>query len=250
MMRYYIRLLTTSVVGFLAFSASSAVAQTTNNITVPNNAASTANPEVILDQQGSLVNTQVNHTTLGRSIVGKGIADCTSNGISLSAYGSGVGPFDTGTIGGAVTYTHSFGMDTCKQYAKNQLGKAKLETCLLLISNYSKMVKAGIDVSYTALMEVANIDCPPVTVRQAVIPQSSPTASADFAPATVPSAPTTTTEANTSQTPGQQKRSILEPMRTPVQAASQSHEPQLPDSSVSPTTQQSEPRRLSAKELL
>ncbi|WP_299492015.1 hypothetical protein [Acaryochloris sp. IP29b_bin.137] len=250
-MRNYIQLLTTSVVGLLAFSASSAVAQTTNNITVPNNAESTANPEVNLDQQGSLVNTQVNHTTLGRSVVGKGIADCTSNGISLSAYGSGVGPFDTGTIGGAVTYTHSFGMETCKQYAKNQLGKAKLETCLLLISNYSKMVKAGINVSYTALMEVANIECPPVTVRQAVIPQRSPSAS---------------TEVKASQALGQQQQPILETKVRPyghdrqkINSSAQTElrtpepnlQPGLPTTSlVTPTVQKPESQRLSAKELL
>lgn len=181
-MRYYLGLLSSSIFGLLALSAGSVLAQTTNNITVPNNAESTANPQVNLDQQGSLVNTQVNHRTLGRSVVGKGLADCTNNGLGISAYGSGVGPFDTGTIGGAITYTHSFGMGTCKEYAKNQLGRAKLETCFLLISNFSKMQKAGIDVSYDALMEVANVDCPPVNLRQASIRQSSPSASTNAVP--------------------------------------------------------------------
>ena len=177
-MRYYLGLLSSSIFGLLALSAGSALAQTTNNVTVPNNAESTANPQVNLDQQGSLVNTQVNHRTLGRSVTGKGIADCTNNGLGISAYGSGVGPFDSGTIGGAITYTHSFGMETCKEYAKNQLGRAKLETCFLLISNFSKMRKAGIDVSYEALMEVANVDCPPVNIRQASLMPAVPSASA------------------------------------------------------------------------
>lgn len=244
-MRYRLGLLSTSVVGMLTLSSGSVLAQTTNSITVPNNSQSTANPEVSLDQQGSLVNTQVNSTTLGRSVVGNGIADCTSNGLSVSAYGSGVGPFDTGTVGGAITYTHSFGMDTCKQYATNQLGKAKLETCFLLISNYSKMVKAGIDVSYTALMEVANVDCPPVTVRQAAIPQASPSASNRPAPTSLQ---------------GQQpapKANVREygssPQNTPQAQTPSPAEPQLntalPNStSELPAVQ--EPQRLTAKELL
>jgi hypothetical protein len=170
-MRYRLGLLSTMVgltsLGFgVALDPPFAIAQTTNNITVPNNAESTANPQSSLDQQGSLVNTQVNTYPLGRSIVGNGLADCTTSGISASAFGSGVGPFDSGTLGGAVTYTHSFGMDTCKKYAKTQLGRAKLETCLLLISNYSKMLKSGIEISYADLMAVANVDCPTVTVRQ------------------------------------------------------------------------------------
>ncbi|KAI9133681.1 hypothetical protein [Acaryochloris sp. CCMEE 5410] len=246
-MRYRLGLLSTSVVGMLTLSSGSVLAQTTNNITVPNNSQSTANPEVSLDQQGSLVNTQVNSTTLGRSVVGNGIADCTSNGLSVSAYGSGVGPFDTGTVGGAITYTHSFGMDTCKQYAKNQLGKAKLETCFLLISNYSKMVKAGIDVSYTALMEVANVDCPPVTVRQAAIPQPSPSAS--NRPASTPvslqgqqPAPTPTVReyGNSPQNPPQaQTPSPSEPQLKTA----------LPNSASELPAVQG-PQRLTAKELL
>lgn len=244
-MRYGLGLLSTSVVGLLTLSAGSALAQTTNSITVPNNSQSTANPEVNLDQQGSLVNTQVNSTTLGRSVVGNGIADCTSSGLSVSAYGSGVGPFDTGTIGGAVTYTHSFGMDTCKQYAKNQLGKAKLETCFLLISNYSKMVKAGIDVSYTALMEVANVDCPSVTVRQAVIPQSSPSASNRPAPTSLqgqqPTPQTTVGEYGNS------------PQNTPQAQTPLPADPQLKTAlpkSPSELPAVQEPQRLTAKELI
>lgn len=246
-MRYRLGLLSSSVVGLLTLSAGSALAQTTNNITVPNNSQSTANPEVVLDQQGSLVNTQVNHTTLGRSVVGNGIADCTSNGISLSAYGSGVGPFDTGTIGGAITYTHSFGMDTCKQYAKNQLGKSKLETCFLLISNYSKMVKAGIDVSYTALMEVANVDCPPVTVRQAAIPQSSPSASATTAP-TQASAQKQPTPNAREYGDGQQQQNAQ--AQTTLQPDPQLNTALPNPAPELPTTQQLEPKRLPAKELL
>lgn len=164
-MRYRLGLLS-AVVGLVTLTPSMVMAQTTNTVNVPNNATSTANPQSSLDQQGSLVNTQVNTHPLGRSIVGNGIADCTSSGISASAFGSGVGPFDTGSIGGSITYTHSFGMGTCKQYAKTQLGRAKLETCLLLISNYSKMLKSGVEVSYDDLMAVANVDCPAVTVQR------------------------------------------------------------------------------------
>lgn len=137
---------------------------TTNNIDSPNNANSTANPVVDLNQQGSLVNTQVNTFPLGRTVVGNGVADCSSDGIAFSAFGNGIGPFDTGSIGGTFTYTHSFGVDTCRSYAKTQLAKSKLETCLLLISNYSKMVKAGVKVSYEALKQVAEVDCPAISV--------------------------------------------------------------------------------------
>lgn len=164
-----------SVVGFLAISSHSALAQTTtNNIDAPNNAQSTANPAVDLNQQGSLVNTQVNTHPLGRSIVGRGVADCTSNGIAASAFGNGIGPFDTGSIGGSFTYTHSFGMGTCNEYAQTQLSKAKLENCLLLISNYSKMLKAGVKVSYQALKTIGGVDCPPIVVQSAIAPANNP----------------------------------------------------------------------------
>lgn len=164
-----------SVVSLCAVSSHSALAQTTtNNIDAPNNATSTANPAVDLNQQGSLVNTQVNTHPLGRSIVGRGVADCTSNGIAVSAFGNGIGPFDTGTLGGSFTYTHSFGMATCNEYAQTQLSKSKLENCLLLISNYSKMVKSGVKVSYQALKTIGGVDCPPVVVQSAVAPTNGP----------------------------------------------------------------------------
>lgn len=164
-----------SVASLCAVSSHSALAQTTtNNIDAPNNATSTANPAVDLNQQGSLVNTQVNTHPLGRSIVGRGVADCTSNGIAVSAFGNGIGPFDTGTLGGSFTYTHSFGMATCNEYAQTQLSKSKLENCLLLISNYSKMVKAGVKVSYQALKTIGGVDCPPVVVQSAVAPTNGP----------------------------------------------------------------------------
>lgn len=146
-------------------SGAASAQTTTNSISAPNNAQSTANPQVDLNQQGSLVNTQVNTYPLGRSIVGNGVADCTSEGIALSAYGSGIGPFDSGSIGGSFTYTHSFGMKTCNEYAQTQLSKSRLENCLLLISNYSKMKKAGVDVSYQALKQIAGVDCPPVAIQ-------------------------------------------------------------------------------------
>ena len=156
-----------SVVGLLFCTAGKASAQaTTNNIDAPNNASSTANPNVDLQQQGSLVNTQVNSFPLGRSVVGNGIADCSSSGIALSAFGNGIGPFDTGSIGGSFTYTKSFGVDTCRAYAKTQLARASLETCLLVISNYSKMIKAGIQISYDDLNQLAGLECPAVTLPQ------------------------------------------------------------------------------------
>lgn len=161
-----------SVVGLLLCTAGKVSAQaTTNNIDAPNNANSTANPVVDLNQQGSLVNTQVNSFPLGRSVVGNGIADCSSSGIALSAFGNGIGPFDTGSIGGSFTYTKSFGVDTCRAYAKTQLARASLETCLLVISNYSKMIKAGIKISYEDLNQLAGLECPTVTVPQ---PGASP----------------------------------------------------------------------------
>ncbi len=164
-------ILCASVASLFAMSSQSVLAQTTtNNIDAPNNATSTANPAVDLNQQGSLVNTQVNTHPLGRSIVGRGVADCTSNGIAVSAFGNGIGPFDTGTLGGSFTYTHSFGMGTCNEYAQTQLSKAKLENCLLLISNYSKMRKAGVKVSYQALKTIGGVDCPPVVIQNAIAP--------------------------------------------------------------------------------
>ncbi len=135
------------------------------NVSVPNNSTSSSNAQGNLNQSGALVNTQINNYALGRSIVGGGVADCTSNGIAVSAYGSGYGPFESGSIGGTFTYSHSFGMSTCRAYAKTQLGRAKLETCLLLISNYSQLTKAGLNVDYQKLRDVANIDCPEVSFR-------------------------------------------------------------------------------------
>ena len=159
------------LIGLTVFSVSSkAVAQTTNNIDAPNNATSTANPNVDLNQNGALVNTQVNNNPLGRSVVGNGVADCTSSGLALSAFGSGVGPFDSGSVGGAITYTQSFGMDTCKNYAKTQLAKSKLETCLMIISNYSKISKAGIQINYYDLQRLAGVSCPKVVLPATSVP--------------------------------------------------------------------------------
>jgi hypothetical protein len=176
-MNYYRHLVAgASIFGLLLCTTGRASAQTTtNNIDAPNNANSTANPVVDLNQQGSLVNTQVNTFPLGRSIVGNGVADCSSDGIALSAFGNGIGPFDTGSIGGSFTYTHSFGVATCQAYAKTQLARSSLETCLLLISNYSKMIKAGIQISYEDLKQLAGINCPAVTVPQ---PDGSPVGAA------------------------------------------------------------------------
>ncbi len=220
----------------------SAIAQTTNNITVPNNAESTANPQSSLDQQGSLINTQVNTHPLGRSIVGNGLADCTSSGISASAFGSGIGPFDSGTIGGAVTYTHSFGMGTCKQYAKTQLGRAKLETCLLLISNYSKMLKAGVEVSYTELMGLANVECPSVTVRRPTFsssrdnqPGEIPAQSESRKSQPVESSPTSLTPTQ----PPQARRQTIETAEPPLRSEYTSNEA---DSRTAPQVQPQPPR--------
>jgi hypothetical protein len=154
-----------TVVSLLLCTSGRVLAQAaTTNIDAPNNSTSTANPNVTTNQQGSLVNTQVNNYSLGRGVVGNGVADCSSSGLALSAFGNGIGPFDSGSLGGSVTYTQSFGMETCRNYAKNQLAKSKLETCLLLISNYSKMSKAGIKVSYEELKTLAGVDCPAVSV--------------------------------------------------------------------------------------
>ncbi len=156
MMRYQYRLIGTSLIGVLMLTGNCFAQTVTNPIT----SNSTSNPVSNLDQSGALINTQINSHQLGRSVVGNGIADCTTSGISASTFGSAVGPFDSGTFGGAVTYTHSFGMKTCKAYAKTQLGKLRLETCLLLISNYSKMRKAGIQVDYAQLMSLSDVECP------------------------------------------------------------------------------------------
>jgi hypothetical protein len=48
------------------------------NVSTNNNSKSTSNAQGNLNQAGSLVNTQVNNYALGRSIVGNGIADCSS----------------------------------------------------------------------------------------------------------------------------------------------------------------------------
>lgn len=163
---FYRRLLTgASILGLVVCTTTGVSAQTTtNNIDAPNNATSTANPVNDLNQNGSLVNTQVNTFPLGRSVVGNGVADCSSDGIAFSAFGNGIGPFDSGSLGGSFTYTHSFGVDTCRSYAKTQLARSKLETCLLLISNYSKMTKAGVRVSYEALKQIAGVECPAISV--------------------------------------------------------------------------------------
>lgn len=144
------------------------------NLSNNNSSKSSSNAQGNLNQAGSLVNTQINNHALGRGVVGQGIADCTSSGIAFSAYGSGYGPFESGSIGGTFTYTHSFGMGTCKAYAKTQLGRARLETCLLLISNYAQMTKAGLIVDYEKLQSVANVDgCPAVTFTAAVPAEQS-----------------------------------------------------------------------------
>ncbi len=156
-----IKLASASIFGIMMLTGASAFAQT---VTTPITSSSSSNPVSNLDQSGALINTQINTTQLGRSVIGNGIADCTTSGISASGFGSGVGPFESGTLGGAITYTHSFGMKTCKEYAKTQLGKLRLETCLLLISNYSKMQQAGIQIDYNALMSVTNINCPAITL--------------------------------------------------------------------------------------
>ena len=173
-----IRYLLTSCCCFYAlFGINTAHGQTTNNISAPNNAQSTANPVVDLNQNGALINTQVNNNPLGRSVVGNGVADCSAAGLALSVFGSGVGPFENGSVGGALTYTQSFGMDTCKNYAKTQLAKSKLETCLMVISNYSKISKAGIQISYNELQRIAGVSCPKV-----ILPATSTPGNQAFQP--------------------------------------------------------------------
>ncbi|WP_404783351.1 hypothetical protein [Altericista sp. CCNU0014] len=172
MMRSILELVSASLVGVVMLTGTSAFAQT---VTTPITSTSTSNPVSNLDQSGALINTQINTNQLGRSVVGNGIADCTTSGISASGFGSGVGPFDSGTLGGAITYTHSFGMKTCKEYAKTQLGKLRLETCLLLISNYSKMQQAGIRINYNELMAISNINCPAVELAKSKPISSNPT---------------------------------------------------------------------------
>jgi hypothetical protein len=151
------------------------------NVSTDNNSRSSSNAQGNLNQAGSLVNTQINNYALGRSIVGNGVADCSSDGLAVSAYGAGNGPFDSGSIGGTFTYTHSFGMSNCKAYAKTQLGRARLETCLLLISNYAQMSKVGLEVDYKQLQGLTNIDCPTVSFKP-----SAPALKTEYSPAQSP----------------------------------------------------------------
>ncbi|MCM1982327.1 hypothetical protein [Lyngbya confervoides] len=181
-----IRIAIPTALGICSLVAYGANAQTTNNISAPNNAQSTANPVVDLNQNGALVNTQVNNNPLGRSVVGNGVADCSSSGIALSVFGNGVGPFDTGSIGGAFTYTQSFGMETCQNYAKSQLAKSNLETCLMIISNYSKISKAGIQISYQDLQRVAGVNCPRVVLPATSLPENQSYAPGPEDPAAYP----------------------------------------------------------------
>ncbi|WP_299485390.1 hypothetical protein [Acaryochloris sp. IP29b_bin.137] len=152
----------------VVFIPTLSVAQTTNTIDASNSAESNVSPDLELQQSGILTNSQRGPRPLGKSIVGKGLSDCTTSGLALSVFGNGVGPFDTGSIGGSFTYTQSAGMEACKRHARSQLTRIKLETCLLLISNYSKMKKAGIKVSYEALKKASGVECPNLTLEQIV----------------------------------------------------------------------------------
>lgn len=142
------------------------IAQTTNSIDAGNTAATDASPELELIQGGVLTNSRPRQRPLGKAIVGKSLSDCTTSGLAVSVFGTGIGPFDDGSIGGSFTYTQSAGMEACKRHARSQLTRIKLETCLLLISNYSKMKKAGIKVSYQALQKASGVECPNLTLEQ------------------------------------------------------------------------------------
>lgn len=139
---------------------------TTNTVDASNSAEANVSPEVELEQGGILTNSQGGPRPLGKATVGKGLSDCTTSGLALSVFGNGVGPFDTGSLGGSFTYTQSMGMEACKRHARSQLTRIKLETCLVLISNYSKMKKAGIKVSYEALKKASGVECPNLTLEQ------------------------------------------------------------------------------------
>lgn len=224
-----LRFLGSSILGVLLFTGSS-VAQTVTN---QNPITSNSNPVSNLDQSGALINTQINTHQLGRSIVGNGIADCTTSGISASTFGSAVGPFDSGTFGGAVTYTHSFGMKTCKKYAKTQLGKLQLETCLLLISNYSKMRKAGIEVDYQQLMEVSDIQCPAIQL-------------AGFTQSSQPVSPAASTDSSAQSSNSQAKASETESFEN-APLDSKASDLLAPQPSQNQTTQTTSPRENSSQ---
>ncbi len=142
------------------------IAQTTNTIDASNSAEANVNPDLELQQGGVLANSQRGPRPLGKSIVGKSLSDCTTSGLAVSVFGTGIGPFDNGSIGGSFTYTQSAGMEACKRHARSQLTRIKLETCLLLISNYSKMKKSGIKVSYQALQKASGVECPNLSLEQ------------------------------------------------------------------------------------
>ncbi|NJK40235.1 MAG: hypothetical protein HC934_00640 [Acaryochloridaceae cyanobacterium SU_2_1] len=155
-----------SLVGQLSIISTRGAAQVNNAIDNSNTAESTLSPQLNLDQQGVLSNTQANQQPLGRAIIRNGVSDCTTSGLAISAFGSTIGPFDSGAVGGSFTYTQSSGMEACHRYARSQKARTKLETCLLLISSYSQMKKAGIIVSYQALKKASGIDCPNLTLEQ------------------------------------------------------------------------------------
>lgn len=143
------------------------VAQSTaTTIDASNTAEANVSPELDLTQGGILTNSQPRQRPLGKAIVGKSLSDCTTSGLAVSVFGNGIGPFDTGSLGGSLTYTQSAGMEACKRHARSQLTRIKLETCLLLISNYSKMKKAGIMVSYQALQKASGVECPNLSLEQ------------------------------------------------------------------------------------
>lgn len=155
------------IVAQMVINPLQSIAQTTTNTIDASNAAeANVSPDLELEQGGVLANSQRGPRPLGKSIVGKGLSDCTTSGLALSVFGNGVGPFDTGSIGGSFTYTQSAGMEACKRHARSQLTRIKLETCLLLISNYSKMKKSGIKVSFEALKKASGVECPNLTMEQ------------------------------------------------------------------------------------
>lgn len=143
-----------------------AIAQVNSTIDTANTAESVVTPRLGLDQEGILTNTQSNQQPLGRAIIRNGVSDCTTSGLAVSVFGSTFGPFESGAVGGSFTYTQSSGMEICQRHAKSQKARTKLETCLLLISSYSQMKKAGVIVSYQALKKASGVDCPNLTLEQ------------------------------------------------------------------------------------
>lgn len=141
---------------------------TSSSVLVPveSNNSSEQNAELNQQQEGSLVNQQVNVNNIGSYSFGNGI-ECATPGIALNAFGNSFGG-DSG-LGATVSYVVPLGGKVgrnCRELTTEILKQRQLDTNFALVRQCTEFAKAGVIIDYKRFPQLEL--CQGISIRQNV----------------------------------------------------------------------------------